>query len=59
MLIRKIDVGDGFTPVARAYDIGALPHFRVFDKHQRLRFVLEGNDTVKASDIAKQLASEP
>ena len=59
ILIRKIDVGDGFTPVAKAYDIGALPHFRVFDKRGNLRFVLVGNDTLKASDIAKALVAEP
>lgn len=59
VLIRKIDVGDGFSPVARAYDIGALPHFRVFDKRGQLRVVLVGNDTLKAPEIAKQLAAEP
>jgi thiol-disulfide isomerase/thioredoxin len=59
VLIRKVDVGDGFTPVAKAYDIGALPHFRVFDKHKKLRYVLVGNDTLKAPEIAKQLAAEP
>ncbi len=59
VLIRKIDVGDGFTPVAKAYDIGALPHFRVFDKRGNLRFVLVGNDTLEATKIAKALAAEP
>ena len=59
VLIRKVDVGDGFTPVAKAYEIGALPHFRVFDKHKKLRYVLVGNDTLKAPEIAKQLAAEP
>ena len=59
VLIRKIDVGDGFTPVAKAYEIGALPHFRVFDKNKKLRYVLVGNETLKASEIAKQLAAEP
>ncbi|MBA3454922.1 MAG: thioredoxin family protein [Deltaproteobacteria bacterium] len=59
VLIRKVDVGDGFTPVAKAYDIGALPHFRVFDKHKKLRYVLVGNDTLKAPELAKQLAAEP
>ena len=59
VLIRKIDVGDGFSPVAKAYDIGALPHFRVFDKDKKLRYVLVGNDTLKAPELAKQLAAEP
>jgi len=59
VLIRKIDVGDGFTPVAQAYEVGALPHFRLFDKRKKLRYVLVGNDTLKASELAKQLAAEP
>lgn len=59
VLIRKVDVGDGFTPVAEHYQVGALPHFRVYDKKQRMRYVLVGNDTLKASDIAKQLLAEP
>ena len=59
VLIRKVDVGDGFTPVAQANEIGALPHFRVFDKHKQLRYVLVGNDTLRAAEIAKQLAAEP
>lgn len=59
VLIRKVDVGDGFSPVAKAYDIGALPHFRVFDKHRKLRYVLVGNDTLKAPELAKQLVAEP
>lgn len=59
ILIRKVDVGDGFSPVAKAYDIGALPHFNVFDKRGKLRYVLVGNDTLKAPEIAKALLAEP
>ena len=59
VLVRKVDVGDGFTPVAHAYKIGALPHFNVYDRERRLRYVLVGNDCVKASEIAKQLVAEP
>ena len=51
--------GDGFTPVAQHYKIGALPHFRVYDKHKRMRYLLVGNDTLKAPELAKQLAAEP
>ncbi|MBA3397154.1 MAG: thioredoxin family protein [Deltaproteobacteria bacterium] len=58
VLIRKIDVGDGFSAVAKAYSIGALPHYRVYDKHKRLRYDLVGNDCLKASEIAAQLAAE-
>lgn len=59
ILVRKVDVGDGFTPVAEHYKIGALPHFRVYDKKRVMRYVLIGNDTLKAADIAKQLLAEP
>lgn len=59
IVIRKVDVGDGFTPVATHYKIGALPHFRVFDKKGAMRYVLVGNDTLKAPELAKQLADEP
>lgn len=59
ILIRKVDVGDAFTPVAEAYDIGALPHYRVYDKQGRMRYQLVGNDCLKAPDVAKQLLAEP
>ena len=58
VVIRKIDVGDGFTPVARAYQIDALPHYLIYDKRKRLRYDLVGGDCVEASTIAKQLAGE-
>jgi thiol-disulfide isomerase/thioredoxin len=59
VLIRKIDVGDGSTRVAEAFDIAALPHYRVYDKHQRLRYDLVGNDCLKAPELARELAREP
>lgn len=59
VVIRKVDVGDGFTPVAQHYQIGALPHFRVYDKRRQLRYVLVGNDCLQAPALARQLASEP
>jgi thioredoxin-like negative regulator of GroEL len=58
VLVRKIDVGDGDTAVAHAYQIGALPHFNVYDTHRRLRFVLVGNDCLDAPKLAKQLLAE-
>lgn len=58
IVIRKIDVGDGFTQVAKDYDISALPHYRIYDRKQRLRYDLVGNDCTKAADYAKQLAAE-
>lgn len=59
VLIRKVDILDPFTKVASAYDIGALPHYRVYDKRGKMRYVLVGNDCIKAPEIAKQLAEEP
>lgn len=59
ILIRKIDVGDGFTPVAEAYEITTLPHFRIFDKQGQMRHVLVGNETIRATELAKQLSAEP
>lgn len=59
VLIRKIDVGDGFTQVAKDYDISALPHYRIYDKQKRLRYDLVGNDCLKAPDLARELVAEP
>ena len=59
ILIRKVDVGDSFTPVAEAYKIGALPHYRVYDKKRNLRYDLVGNDCLEAPAIARALVSEP
>jgi len=58
IVVRKIDVGDGFTPVARTYQISALPHFLIYDKQKRLRYDLVGSDCEQAPQYARQLASE-
>jgi hypothetical protein len=59
VLIRKVDVGDGFTQVAKDHEISALPHYRIYDKQGRLRYDLVGNDCLKASALARGLAAEP
>ncbi|MEJ7596416.1 MAG: thioredoxin family protein [Kofleriaceae bacterium] len=59
VLIRKIDVGDGFTPVAETYGVNVLPHYRIYDKHGKQRHVLVGNECLKAAALARQLVSEP
>jgi thiol-disulfide isomerase/thioredoxin len=59
VIVRKIDVGDGFTEVAHAYDIGALPHYNVYDPKQRLRYVLVGGDCLRAPALARELLAEP
>jgi len=59
VLVRKVDVGEGPTPAAQAYKIGALPHFRIYDKHGRLRHILVGNDCLAAPGLARELLAEP
>jgi len=58
VVIRKVDVGDADNALGHAYKIGALPHFNVYDKQRRLRYVLVGNDCLKAPDRARELAAE-
>ena len=58
VVIRKVDVGDGDTPVAAAYQIAALPHFFIYDKQRRLRYDLVGPDCLAAARYARELAAE-
>ena len=58
VILRKIDVGDGFTEVAHAYDISALPHYNVYDTKKRLRYVLVGSDCLRAPELARSLLAE-
>lgn len=59
IVIRKVDVGDGFTAVAEAYRITALPRFLIYDRLRRLRYDLVGADCTRASEYARKLADEP
>ena len=58
VVIRKVDVGDGDTPVASAYKIAVLPHFFIHDKQKRLRYDLVGPDCSDAARYARLLAGE-
>jgi thiol-disulfide isomerase/thioredoxin len=58
VVIRKVDVGDGDTPIAAAYQIAALPHFFIYDKQKRLRYDLVGPDCLAAARHARELAAE-
>ena len=58
VVIRKVDVGDGDTPAAQAYQIDALPRFFIYDKWKRLRYDLVGPDCTEAAKYARQLATE-
>jgi thiol-disulfide isomerase/thioredoxin len=59
VVVRKIDIGDGDTPVARQHKVGALPHVRIYDRTGNLRYVLAGNDAMTAGEAALTLAAEP
>jgi thiol-disulfide isomerase/thioredoxin len=58
VVVRKIDVGDGDTAVARQHKVGALPHVRIYDRDGNLRYVLAGNDAMTAGEVARTLAAE-
>ena len=58
VVIRKVDVGDGDTPVAKQFNVGPLPHYNVYDRHKKLRYKLVGNQCLQAPELAKQLAAE-
>jgi thiol-disulfide isomerase/thioredoxin len=59
IVVRKVDVGDGFTAVAKAYDIVTLPHVNVYDRKQRLRYRLIGPEALRAPVLARELVAEP
>ena len=59
VLFRRVDVGDGFTPVAHKYEINALPQYNVYDRQRRLRYVLVANDCLRAPELARALLAEP
>jgi thiol-disulfide isomerase/thioredoxin len=58
VVVRKVDVGDGDTPVAKAYKVHALPVIWIYDAKKQLRFVLAANDCLLAGDHALELARE-
>lgn len=58
VIVREVDVGDGLGDVAKAYEIGALPHYNVYDRGKKLRYVLVGGDCLKAPELARALAAE-
>jgi len=58
IVVRKVDVGDGDTPVAEHYDIGPLPHLRVYDTHGKLRYVLLNNNALETGEKALEVLRE-
>jgi|GEM_PF-1518202 len=57
VVLRKINIDDDTSPVARQYDVGALPHVRIFDNKGKLAYVLVGNSATRAGPLAVELAS--
>jgi thiol-disulfide isomerase/thioredoxin len=56
VLVRKVDVGDGDTPVAKHYGVHGLPQIWLYDAKRQLRYVLVANDALKTGDLAIELA---
>jgi thiol:disulfide interchange protein len=53
--LRKIDIKDAYTPVARRYGIEMLPHVRVFTASGELHRILVGNAAMSTPEIAQRL----
>lgn len=58
ILIRKVDVGDGDTPVAEHYDIGPLPHIRIYDGKGELKYILMNNNALETGEKALEVLRE-
>ena len=57
IVVRKVDVGDGDSPVAHQYGVGPLPHLRVFDADGNLCKVLIGEQALDAGEWAHAVLS--
>ena len=58
IVVKKVDVGDATGSVAQQYQVGALPHWNVYDVHGRLRYRLIGSEALRAPQLARELLSE-
>jgi len=52
IVLRKINIKDDTSAVAKQFDVGALPHVRIFDGNGKLSHVLVGNSATKAGELA-------
>lgn len=59
VIVRTVDVGDGFNAYAVAYEVGSLPHWKIYDRRRRLRYVLVGKECLRAPELARELLAEP
>ncbi len=58
IVVRKVDIGDGTSAIAREHRVSTLPHWQVYDRFKRLRYVLIGNDVLRAPTLAAELLRE-
>lgn len=49
--VRKVDIHSASSPVARYYDIGVLPHLRIYDRAGKMRYALIGDNTERAVEL--------
>jgi thioredoxin 1 len=55
IVVRKVNIDDDTSAVAKHYDVGALPHLRVYDGNGELAYVLVGNDAMTAAEKAVEV----
>jgi thiol:disulfide interchange protein len=55
IVLRKINIADTDTDVARRYDIGPLPHLRIYGPDGKLAHILVGNQALQAANLSREL----
>ncbi len=55
VVIRKIDVRDRDSAVARRYDIGVLPHLRIYGRDGVLVYALIGDNAYRAGELTLEV----
>jgi thiol-disulfide isomerase/thioredoxin len=55
VVIRKIDVRDRDSAVARRYDIGVLPHLRIYGRDGVLVYALIGENAYRAGELTVEV----
>lgn len=53
--LRKVDILDDSSPVAAHYDIGVLPHLRIYDRSGKLVYALIGENTERAVELTLEV----
>lgn len=58
LAVRKVDIADQSSPVARAYSVNIIPHIRVFDTTGEMRYLLIGRNARNTPMIVTKLLDE-